>query len=81
MKAYDVQKSVSLIRAGGATSIVDTPVDIFDDAFIVKALNVVIPILEVLAVKAAGWKFWLSWGMRLLIKALKGYLKGLEETP
>jgi hypothetical protein len=82
MKAYDVQKAVRHLRTDGfvappAGSTLTS--DIFDDHFLVRALETVLPILEWLAAKASRRKFWLRWGINVLVKALKGYLTGLKE--
>ena len=45
-----------------------------DNEIIDDALKIVLPILEKLMERTSGWKFWLVWGMRALISALKEYL-------
>ena len=39
-----------------------------------KAVKIVLPVLEALAAKTKGWKFWL-WGINALVAGLKAYTK------
>ena len=58
---YDVQIAVS--QAPGSNK------DLND------ALRLVLPVLRYLRDRGTGWKFWLKWGMDMLISAVESYLQ------
>lgn len=41
-----------------------------------RNLAATLPVLRTLAEEKKGWKFWLSWGINALLKAIINYLRG-----
>ncbi|MCK9494165.1 MAG: hypothetical protein M0R75_01535 [Dehalococcoidia bacterium] len=59
MKAADVQAAVTAAA--------------LEEARVCSALDVTIPLLDELAKGVGGRRFWLGWGMRALVAALREY--------
>jgi hypothetical protein len=65
MKAKDVELAI-----GNLTRAPSMPRSEWD-----SRLLAVLPLLEELARRSVGWKFWLRWGVEATLAAVKGYLR------
>ena len=68
MKAHDVDRAV-------LTVIMEAPPGTTSRSKTDDALLDALPVLRALAKASGGWKFWLKWGMAVLIAALEAYLE------